>query len=51
MIPFGGCHKIDMVNSGMTITPERQEKISFPIPCLKINQSHRGAGQQDKDAR
>ncbi|TAJ43422.1 ABC transporter substrate-binding protein [Methanofollis fontis] len=31
--------KIDMVYSGMTITPERQEQVNFSIPYLTINQS------------
>lgn len=39
MIPSMEAGKIDMVYSGMTITPERQEKVNFSIPYLKINQS------------
>jgi polar amino acid transport system substrate-binding protein len=39
MIPSMDAGKIDMVYSGMTITPERQEKVNFSIPYLKINQS------------
>ncbi|QYZ79746.1 amino acid ABC transporter substrate-binding protein [Methanofollis formosanus] len=31
--------KIDMVYSGMTITPERLEKVNFSVPYLTINQS------------
>jgi polar amino acid transport system substrate-binding protein len=31
--------KIDMVYSGMTITEERKEKVSFSIPYWKVNQS------------
>jgi polar amino acid transport system substrate-binding protein len=39
MIPSMDAGKIDMVYSGMTITPERAEKVNFSIPYLKINQS------------
>jgi polar amino acid transport system substrate-binding protein len=39
MIPSMDAGKIDMVYSGMTITPERQEKVNFSIPYLKINQT------------
>lgn len=39
MIPSMEAGKIDMVYSGMTITPERQERVNFSIPYLKINQS------------
>jgi len=39
MIPSMEAGKIDMVYSGMTITPERREKVNFSIPYLKINQS------------
>jgi len=31
--------KIDMVYSGMTITEERKEKVSFSMPYWKVNQS------------
>lgn len=39
MIPSMDAGKIDLVYSGMTITPERQEKVNFSIPYLRINQS------------
>jgi len=39
MIPSMDAGKIDMVYSGMTITAERQEKVNFSIPYLKINQT------------
>ena len=39
MIPSMDAGKIDIVYSGMTITPERAEKVNFSIPYLKINQS------------
>jgi polar amino acid transport system substrate-binding protein len=39
MIPSMNAGKIDMVYSGMTITPERAEMVNFSIPYLKINQS------------
>ncbi len=39
MIPSMDAGRIDMVYSGMTITPERAEKVNFSIPYLKINQT------------
>lgn len=39
IIPALNAHKIDMVYSGMTITPERLEAVNFSIPYLTINQS------------
>lgn len=39
MIPALNANKIDMVYSGMTITPERAEQVTFSIPYLQINQS------------
>jgi polar amino acid transport system substrate-binding protein len=39
LIPSLNAHKIDMVYSGMTITPERQEEVNFSVPYLSINQS------------
>ena len=39
MIPSLQAGKIDMVYSGMTITPERLEQVNFSIPYWKINQS------------
>lgn len=39
MIPSMDAGRIDMVYSGMTITPERQEKVNFSIPYLEINQT------------
>jgi len=39
MIPALQAGKIDMVYSGMTITPERQEQVNFSTPYLNINQT------------
>ena len=39
MIPALMAKKIDMVYSGMTITPERKEQVNFSNPYLTINQS------------
>ncbi len=39
IIPALNAGKIDMVYSGMTITPERLEQVNFSKPYLKINQS------------
>ncbi|NYT06360.1 MAG: amino acid ABC transporter substrate-binding protein [Methanomicrobiales archaeon] len=39
IIPALNAGKIDMVYSGMTITDERKEKVSFSIPYMIINQS------------
>mgnify|MGYP003419014191 FL=1 len=39
IIPALQAGKIDIIYSGMTITDERKEKVSFSIPYLKINQS------------
>lgn len=39
IIPALLAKKIDMVYSGMTITPERQQQVAFSKPYLKINQS------------
>lgn len=39
IIPALQAGKIDMVYSGMTITPERQEKVNFTNPYLAINQT------------
>jgi polar amino acid transport system substrate-binding protein len=39
IIPALQAGKIDMVYSGMTITPERQEQVNFTTPYLKINQT------------
>jgi polar amino acid transport system substrate-binding protein len=39
IIPSLMNNKIDMVYSGMTITPERQEKVDFSIPYWVVNQS------------
>lgn len=39
MIPSLNANKIDMVYSGMTITPERAEQVTFSTPYLRINQS------------
>jgi polar amino acid transport system substrate-binding protein len=39
IIPSLQAGKLDIIYSGMTITDERKEKVSFSIPYLKINQS------------
>lgn len=39
IIPSLQAGKLDIIYSGMTITNERKEKVSFSIPYLKINQS------------
>jgi len=39
IIPALLAGKIDMVYSGMTITPERQEQVNFSTPYLNINQT------------
>jgi polar amino acid transport system substrate-binding protein len=39
IIPALMAGKIDMVYSGMTITPERLEQVNFSIPYWKVNQS------------
>ena len=39
IIPALMAEKIDMVYSGMTITPERLEQVNFSIPYWKVNQS------------
>lgn len=39
IIPSLQAGKIDIIYSGMTITDERKEKVSFSMPYLKINQS------------
>lgn len=39
IIPALEASKIDLIYSGMTITPERAEKVSFSIPYWKVNQS------------
>lgn len=39
IIPALEAGKIDLIYSGMTITPERQQKVNFSIPYWKINQS------------
>jgi len=39
IIPALNAGKIDMVYSGMTITPERAEVVNFSTPYFKINQS------------
>lgn len=39
LIPALNAHKIDMIYSGMTITPERQEEVNFSVPYLSINQT------------
>ena len=31
--------KIDLIYSGMTITPEREERVNFSVPYLKVSQS------------
>ncbi|MDU9375706.1 ABC transporter arginine-binding protein 1 [Methanocorpusculaceae archaeon Sp1] len=38
IIPALQTGKIDMVYSGMTITPERAEKVNFTIPYWQVNQ-------------
>jgi polar amino acid transport system substrate-binding protein len=39
IIPALESGKIDLIYSGMTITPERKEIVDFSIPYLKVNQS------------
>ncbi|WP_317136501.1 basic amino acid ABC transporter substrate-binding protein [Methanochimaera problematica] len=39
MIPALQTGKIDMIYSGMTITPEREEKINFSAPYWTVNQT------------
>ena len=39
IIPALQAGKIDMVYSGMTITPERSEQVNFSTPYLTINQT------------
>jgi polar amino acid transport system substrate-binding protein len=39
IIPALQAGKIDLIYSGMTITEERAEKVSFSIPYWKVNQS------------
>jgi polar amino acid transport system substrate-binding protein len=39
IIPALQADKIDLIYSGMTITEERAEKVSFSIPYWKVNQS------------
>ena len=52
IIPALENKKIDMVYSGMTITPERQEKVDFSIPYWVVNQSvavYEGSGYTLED--
>jgi polar amino acid transport system substrate-binding protein len=39
IIPALETGKIDLIYSGMSITPEREEMVNFSIPYLKVNQS------------
>ncbi|HJK08600.1 MAG TPA: transporter substrate-binding domain-containing protein [Methanocorpusculum sp.] len=39
IIPALQTGKIDMVYSGMSITPDREEKVNFTIPYWQVNQS------------